>query len=68
MKKICVDKDVCIGCGACVAIAPSAFEFEDDGLAHVKDDFNYESSDDDLKNDVMDALEGCPTGAIKEED
>ena len=31
--KLEVDKDICIGCGACQAIAPDVFEINDDGLA-----------------------------------
>lgn len=65
MKKVCVDQDVCIGCGACVAIASQTFEFNDDGLAQVKKDYEF---GEELEEDVVDALEGCPTGAIKEED
>ena len=58
--KVKVNKDVCIGCGACQAIVPEVFEIEDDGLAIAKD---IEISDD-IKEDVIDAVEGCPTGAI----
>ena len=60
--KVKVNKDVCIGCGACQAIVPEVFEIEDDGLAIAKD---IEISDD-IKEDVIDAIEGCPTGAISE--
>ena len=31
--KLKVDKDLCIGCGACQAVCPEVFEIEDDGLA-----------------------------------
>ena len=58
--KVKVNKDICIGCGACQAIVPEVFEIEDDGLAIAKD---IEISDD-IKEDVIDAVEGCPTGAI----
>ena len=60
--KVFVDKNVCIGCGACQAIAPSVFEIEDDGLATANGDVT-----DDNKEDVIDASENCPTGAIKTE-
>lgn len=60
--KVKVNKDICIGCGACQAIVPEVFEIEDDGLAIAKD---IEISDD-IKEDVIDAVEGCPTGAISE--
>ena len=33
-----VNKDVCIGCGACTSIAPDVFEIGDDGLAEVVKD------------------------------
>ena len=59
--KLTVDKNICIGCGACQAICPDVFEIEDDGLANVKNDIN-----DTTKEDAMDAKDGCPVGAIKE--
>lgn len=56
MAKVEVDKTKCIGCGACTAIAPDVFEFDDDGLAKaVKNEIN---------DDVKTAAEGCPTEAI----
>ncbi|MBQ9318610.1 MAG: ferredoxin [Bacilli bacterium] len=60
--RVQVDKNLCIGCGACQAIEPSIFELEDDGLAKAKD----EEINDKIKENVMDALEGCPTSAISE--
>lgn len=60
--KLKVNKDLCIGCGACQAVCPEVFEIEDDGLAGViVDEVNEE-----LKEDAIDAKEGCPTGAIVE--
>jgi ferredoxin len=32
-----VDQDLCTGDGLCVQYAPEVFEFDDDGLAYVKD-------------------------------
>lgn len=60
--KVKVDKNLCIGCGACQAIEPSVFELEDDGLAKAID----EEIKDEVKENVIDALEGCPTSAINE--
>lgn len=58
-----VNKDVCIGCGACTSIAPDVFEIGDDGLAEVvKDNIGEE------KEDVIDASESCPTEAIEVEE
>lgn len=60
MAKVTVNKDKCIGCGACTAICPEVFEFDDDGLAKaVKDEIN---------DDVKMAAEGCPTEAIEIEE
>lgn len=60
MEKVKVSKDLCIGCGACQAICPDVFEIGDDGLAHVYvDEFPEE-----LEDDITEAAEGCPTGAI----
>ncbi len=60
MSKVEVNKDKCIGCGACTAIAPEIFEFDDDGLAKaIKNEIN---------DDVKTAAEGCPTEAIKVEE
>lgn len=65
MKKVKVNKDVCIGCGACTAIASDVFSFDEDNLAKANEENNdIDKMDDETKNDVMDALEGCPTSAI----
>ena len=60
--KLEVNKDLCIGCGACQAVCPEVFEIEDDGLAHAKVDV----VDSKFEEDAIDAKEGCPTGAIDE--
>ena len=60
--KLVVDKDICIGCGACAAICPDVFEIDDEGFAiSVVDNVN-----EDVKEDAIDAKEGCPVNAIKE--
>lgn len=57
MAKIIVDKEKCIGCGACAATCPATFEIVE-GKAYVK------------KADVKkitcekDAAENCPVQAI----
>ncbi len=52
-----VDKDNCIGCGACVSIAPEIFFFDEDGLAEAKDVSVPKESG-------IQALESCPTNTI----
>ncbi len=58
MKKIIVNKEQCIGCGACVAIAPTHFEFDDEGKSTPISQEIIE--DESLQN----AIESCPTSAI----
>lgn len=64
MKQVKVNQDLCIGCGACQAIADDIFEIDNTGLATVKN----ENVAPELEEDVMDASEGCPTSAIVVED
>jgi len=60
--KLVVDKDICIGCGACAAICPDVFEIDDEGLAvSIVDAVPEENSE-----DAIDAKEGCPVNAIEE--
>lgn len=63
--KFKVDKDACICCGACAAICEEVFEINDDeGYAIAKD---VEITEE-IKNDAIDAMEGCPTSAISKYD
>ncbi len=57
MAKIEVNKDLCIGCGSCVAIDPDTFEFGDDGFAEAKKQ--------EITDEVREAAEGCPSEAIQ---
>ena len=58
--KAFVDKDICIGCGACTGVCPEVFEIEDDGLA-VAIEGELESS---LEEGAVEAQETCPVSAI----
>lgn len=60
--KVKVDENQCIGCGYCEGICDEVFNIED-GVSHVIVD----KVSDDLLDTVTEAIEGCPTGAIKEE-
>lgn len=59
-----VDKNKCIGCGACTAIASNVFEIDDDGLAKVV----VEEVNEEDKESVVDAKESCPASAIDTEE
>ena len=59
-----VNKDICIGCGACQAIVPDVFELDDDGLAVCK----VKTVEEEQKDEVVDAAESCPTNAIEVEE
>lgn len=59
MKNIIVIEEACIGCGSCIAIDDTHFDFNDDGLATVilNDKFDDEN--------LINAIECCPTNAIQ---
>ena len=62
--KVVVNRDNCIGCGACEAICPDVFRLDDEGISTVFcDDFSKVNMD-----EVMEAVEGCPTSAIEKDD
>ena len=65
--KVKVDKNLCIGCGACQAIEPSVFELEDDGLAKAIDE-EIKDEVDEITEDAKEAEQGCPVSAIEIED
>jgi ferredoxin len=61
--KVKVNENACIGCGACAAMCSKVFEIGDEGFAKVI----VEEVPEDLKEEVMEASEGCPTAAIETE-
>lgn len=50
-----IDKEKCIGCGACVSLCEEVFEMKD-GKAHVKAQKNIPC--------VKEAIDACPVDAI----
>ena len=56
---VTIDRDACISSGNCVADSPTAFDFDDDDIAIVKDGV-AELSDDRL----LRVARNCPAGAI----
>lgn len=57
-KKAIVDKNKCIGCGTCVALAPKSFKMDDDGKSVALDP----AGDDETT--IQNAVDSCPVGAI----
>jgi ferredoxin len=58
-KMPAVDKDKCIGCGTCTAIAPKSFKLGDDGKAQAINPVGDE------EEKIKEAIDSCPVGAIK---
>ena len=66
-KYTIVDKETCIACGACGATAPTIFDYDDEGFAFVILDNNEGTAivADECEDDLLDAVDGCPTESIK---
>lgn len=60
--KVRVDRDLCLGVGNCVALAPEVFQLDEENKAVVLDS---SSVDDDT---LLEAAESCPENAIIIED
>jgi len=60
--KITVDRDACIGDGACCGDAPATFEMDDEDKAVVK------PKSTDPRDTILEAAQNCPTDAIIIED
>ena len=56
MKKVVLNEDRCIGCGACMSVAPDNFTFSDEGRAEMIDDT--------ITDAAIEASEMCPVSAI----
>ena len=57
--KIVVDKNLCIGCGTCVVIAPKTFKLDKEGKAEL-----IEPPQDNQKT-IKEAIDSCPVAAIE---
>jgi ferredoxin len=78
IKRIRVDRDLCISAAACVALAAGVFALDDENIAVTKIKNGEATSDevsiDDLaiddidKEEILEAAQACPTLAIILED
>ncbi|MGE4588362.1 MAG: ferredoxin [Acidaminococcaceae bacterium] len=71
MEKVTVERDVCIGCGACWGTCPEVFEQnKDDGLSQIVTDLQIDGEigegrmEETLEECVRQAADGCPVSAI----
>lgn len=55
MKKVKLNEDMCIGCGACIGIAENNFEF---GNSHAV------CKNEEVTKEAEKAANSCPVGAI----
>jgi ferredoxin len=51
--------DTCIGCGACVAIAPENFDYQEGVSVVIKEE---------ITDATKEAVDACPVGAIEVEE
>ena len=61
MKKLVIDEQSCVCCGSCAAICEEVFGRTEEGTPCVKAQEKVEKN----KADVENAINACPTGAIK---
>ncbi len=65
MAVVKVDEEKCIGCGACVALAPSIFEMD---MEKMKSRVKKQPESEEEVNLAKEAAEACPVGAITVEE
>ena len=59
VARIEVDRVLCIGAAPCIAVAPEAFDLDDEGKAIVKKSWKKHSDD-----ELIIAAQSCPVQAI----
>ena len=60
--KVKVDQELCIACGACISLVPEVFDWDENEKAKAI----REEVSGDKESVVKEAVETCPTEAIKE--
>ena len=61
--KVTVDFDLCASTGSCMQVAPEVFEVRSDGYLYIL----LEEPGEELRKQVEEAADLCPTGAISVE-
>lgn len=59
-----VDRELCIGCGACQSLCPEVFQLDGDGKSTVLEGVDYKAN----KECIQKAVENCPVQAISIEE
>lgn len=59
--RISVDREKCTGLGICESLSPEVFEIDEDGALVLK----AETVPDELFDEVRQAVDGCPTAALR---
>lgn len=62
MKKLKVNTEGCIGCGACVGLDPKHFDFNEEGLSVVISEENINPEK------IQTVIESCPVSVISYEE
>ena len=60
--KVRIDRDLCVGIGNCVAVAPTVFKLDKENKATVLDQSSVS------EEKLMSAAESCPVNAVIIED
>jgi ferredoxin len=60
--KVKIDRDLCVGIGNCVAVAPTVFKLDKENKAIVQDQSSLS------EEKLMSAAESCPMNAVIVED
>jgi ferredoxin len=58
ISKVVVDRDMCIGAGPCVTVAPGVFQLDDENRAYVVDQNGADAET------ILLAAQSCPVQAI----